>query len=147
MNYVIIVGVDESTTASAAALTAASLANSLDAELHVVTAYGVRQRTIFTDGVERTIYANISSFEGIAKTQAAALKAEFPHLRVKSSAVEGKPAAALVAAAEALSADFIVVGNKGVQGPSRVLGSIARAVSAEATCDVYIANTRLKKRQ
>ena len=38
-------------------------------------------------------------------------------------------------------ADVIVVGNKRVQGVSRILGSIARYVAAHAPCDVYIAHT------
>jgi nucleotide-binding universal stress UspA family protein len=38
-------------------------------------------------------------------------------------------------------AAVIVVGNKRVQGVTRLLGSIATDVAHKAPCDVYIANT------
>ena len=40
-----------------------------------------------------------------------------------------------------LDALMIVVGNRRVQGVSRVLGSIANDVLKQAPCDVLIANT------
>ncbi|MFI5429021.1 universal stress protein [Aeromicrobium sp. UC242_57] len=61
-------------------------------------------------------------------------------------AVQGKPAAALVELAEETGADVIVVGNKRVQGMSRVLGSIAADVTRRAPCDVYIAHTHDRRR-
>ena len=48
----------------------------------------------------------------------------------------------LVSEADRLEARLIVVGNRRVQGPARILGSIARTVAANASCDVYVANTR-----
>ena len=59
----------------------------------------------------------------------------------RSSAAAGSPADVLLAKATELGADVIVVGNKRVQGVSRILGSVARKVAAEATCDLYIAHT------
>ena len=53
----------------------------------------------------------------------------------------GKPADVLVQEAERLGASVIVVGNRRVQGPSRVLGAIATAVARNAPCDVYVAKT------
>ena len=51
------------------------------------------------------------------------------------------PASALCDEAERLDASIIVVGNKRVQGISRVLGSIAGGVAKMAPCDVYIVHT------
>jgi nucleotide-binding universal stress UspA family protein len=43
--------------------------------------------------------------------------------------------------ARRLGARIIVVGNRRVQGASRVLGSIASDVAKQAPCDVLIVNT------
>jgi nucleotide-binding universal stress UspA family protein len=43
--------------------------------------------------------------------------------------------------AERLDARTIVVGNRRVQGISRVLGSVASDVTRQAPCAVLIANT------
>jgi nucleotide-binding universal stress UspA family protein len=40
-----------------------------------------------------------------------------------------------------LEARAIVVGNRRVQGMSRVLGSVAADVTRQAPCDVVVANT------
>ena len=40
-----------------------------------------------------------------------------------------------------IGADLIVVGNKRVQGITRVFGSIASHVAAHASCDLYIVHT------
>jgi nucleotide-binding universal stress UspA family protein len=60
---------------------------------------------------------------------------------VKGVAVEGKPVDALVDAATEVDADLIVVGNKRVQGLTRMLGSVAAGVARHAPCDVYIVHT------
>lgn len=54
---------------------------------------------------------------------------------------KGKPADVLVEEAERLGAALIVVGNRRVQGPTRVLGAIATSVAHRAPCDVYIVKT------
>ncbi len=53
----------------------------------------------------------------------------------------GKPADALVHVAKEIGADLIVVGNRRVQGISRLLGSVATDVAHHAPCDVYIVKT------
>lgn len=54
---------------------------------------------------------------------------------------EGKPAKVLLEEAVAVGAEMIVVGNRRMQGVSRVLGSIANEVAHHAPCDVYIVKT------
>ena len=53
----------------------------------------------------------------------------------------GDPASLLCEEAERLQARTIVVGNRRVQGLSRVLGSVASGVTRRAPCDVLVAQT------
>jgi nucleotide-binding universal stress UspA family protein len=55
--------------------------------------------------------------------------------------VGGAPAQAIMRIAQAEGADLIVVGNKGMRGVRRLLGSIPNAVSHGAGCDVLIVST------
>lgn len=80
----------------------------------------------------------------IAEAAATLLRRQHPGLTVLASAADGGPAKALIAHAEEVGADLIVVGNKRVQGPARILGSIASDVTAKAHCDVYVAHTHSK---
>ena len=48
---------------------------------------------------------------------------------------------ALVSVAETVHADLIVVGNRGMQGARRVLGSVPNHVSHHARCDVLVVDT------
>lgn len=137
----ILVGVDESETAARAALAAAELADAAQAELHVMSAYGKFEVERIDAGGEEILFSTESTGQSIAQEALRPLRRQFPSLKVTAHAHEGKPAAALVELAERLDADLIVVGNKRVQGMSRVLGSIARDVVTHAPCDVYIAHT------
>lgn len=138
---IIVTGVDGSETAERAARKAAFLAEGLGADLHVISAYGKFAVDTFASGDEEFRFTTIGDAEQVAAKVAAQLKRGFPGLAVRSSASEGKPADALVKTAERLGADLIVVGNRRVQGPSRILGSIARDVAGHAHCDVYVVHT------
>lgn len=153
MAGVIVTGVDETETSLEAAEKAASLAAALGSELHVVTAFNVNmaetiqsvrgeprveekgsayQRVVtkHADEAERTVTSNVNT-----------LREKFPDVSIVAKSVEGSPGSALVQEAEEAKADIIVVGNRRVQGPSRILGSVARSVAAQATCDLYVVYT------
>jgi nucleotide-binding universal stress UspA family protein len=70
------------------------------------------------------------------------VRSEFPTLEVTTAVINDTPAEVLVGEAERLDARLIVVGNKRVQGPTRILGSVARTTAANASCDIYVVNTR-----
>jgi nucleotide-binding universal stress UspA family protein len=53
----------------------------------------------------------------------------------------GEPADALVQIADEQGAQMIVVGNRGMTGAGRVLGSVPNRVSHHAHCDVLIVMT------
>lgn len=141
MTNIIMVGVDASASATLAARKAAELAVATGAELQVVSAYGKYEVETFNSGHEQFSATTKDDSQNTAEVVASDLRAMHPALVITPSTAPGKPADALLEEAERLGARVIVVGNKRVQGPSRVLGSIASAVSARADCDVYIAQT------
>ncbi|WP_110208568.1 universal stress protein [Nocardioides daejeonensis] len=144
MSKTIVCGVDGSETAAAAARKAAELAQAFGGRLHLISAYGKFQAETITVGSDKMLLSNEQDADTIASQVALSVRKEFPDLEVTVAPAEGQPGEALVAAAEAVDADVIVVGNKRVQGIARVLGSVARDVAAHAHCDVYVAHTHHK---
>jgi len=63
-------------------------------------------------------------------------------VRVETHALIGAPAHMLVELAEKLHADVIVVGNRGMVGSRRFLGSVPNAVAHHAPCSVLIVETQ-----
>ena len=142
MANIIIAGVDGSETATLAAQRAAEAAEAYGGSLHIVSAYGPGEQRTLSDGVEKVVINLRDDAERTSTEAAEALRSQFPSLEVTASVVSGSPADGLVSEADRLEARLIVVGNRRVQGPARILGSIARTVAANASCDVYVANTR-----
>jgi nucleotide-binding universal stress UspA family protein len=137
----VIVGVDGSKTAAAAAERAAGLATSMGAELIVVSAFqGTDDVQVGDPGSPVALPPSDVALK-IAGQAIDALKPEFPGLAATPHSGYGKPADVLVDAAAEFDASIIVVGNKRVQGVAHVLGSIASDVARHASCDVYIAHT------
>jgi nucleotide-binding universal stress UspA family protein len=60
---------------------------------------------------------------------------------VRTHALPGRGADAILMVADEVSADLIVVGNQGMQGVRRVLGSVPNDVAHKAECSVLIINT------
>jgi nucleotide-binding universal stress UspA family protein len=54
---------------------------------------------------------------------------------------EGDPAEAILALADEQGCDLIVVGNKGMTGARRLLGSVPNQISHHAPCSVLIVHT------
>jgi nucleotide-binding universal stress UspA family protein len=139
----VVVGVDGSERAYLAASRALKMSTALGAELRVVCAYAVGHYSVDADaeGQEQLVVADeIEALSTATRVRERLLLVE-PGAAVIPQARGGKPAAALVRIAEELGAEMIVVGNKRVQGPSRILGSIATEVLRRTPCDVYIAHT------
>ena len=137
----VIVGVDGSDTAAKAAHRAAELASSLDADLVVVSAFQTTETVTIGTGSDSISLPAADLAEKIAAQAIASFADRLPELHATPRGVYGRPSKALVVVAEELEATLIVIGNKRVQGPSRVLGSIAADVARHAPCDVYIVNT------
>ncbi len=133
----IIVGVDGSETSAKAARDAADLALRLDATLHLVTALKRTTTTTVRGGGETW---QINSLDQ-AHSMLAATKGTLGECRVECRVLDGDPAAAIVAEAERIDADLIVVGNKRTRGVKRILGAVALDVVHHAPCGVLISKT------
>lgn len=134
-----VIGTDGSETAAVAAKRAGELAVAAGAAMHVVCAFGKGGGGSLSVGSDTYVVSGLTSAEQIAEQQAATFRAQGLHATF--SALEEKPAAALIAEAERLGAELIIVGNRRMQGASRLLGSVANDVAHNAPCDVLIVKT------
>jgi len=135
----VVVGVDGSETALEAARAAAELAHRLGAGLGLVMAIGHRQQATVTGaGGESWTVNSFAAAEDKLKDIAGRVRGG---VEKTCSVVEGDPAKGLVAEAERLGAEVIVVGNRRVRGPGRVLGAVALDVVRRAPCAVHIVKT------
>lgn len=142
MTSTIVTGVDSSQTAVSAAAKAAELADAFGADLHVITAYSANNTYSVRAPVDGSDTDGLAAAaREVAEAAAADLGKAHPSVTVTVSTGAGAPAEVLLNHADALGADLIVVGNKHVQGLSRILGSVAKKVASEANCDIHIVNT------
>ena len=133
----IVVGIDRSDTARRAAGAAAELATAFGANLHLVMCVERGPSANFTVGSEHFHTDWLTEAEQFL--DAAAMDLQAPS--VTRTVAVGDPAVTLCEEAERLQAHTIVVGNRRVQGLSRVLGSVAADVTKRAPCHVLIAQT------
>jgi nucleotide-binding universal stress UspA family protein len=80
-----------------------------------------------------------SQVESILEQAAAGVRLQ--NVKYQTHMSEGDPGDALLAVAKQVDADMIVVGNKGMQGARRVLGSVPNKVAHHAPCSVLIVST------
>jgi len=134
----IVVGVDGSATARLAAKHAAELANSCGAAIHLVTAYAKRATKTVRAAGETWVVDSLSSAEQVLADVGSDIRVANG---ITSAVMEGDPASAVIDEAKRLDASMIVVGNRRVQGVSRILGSVAADIARRAPCHVLIAKT------
>ena len=142
----IVVGTDGSDTAKQAVRSAAELARSTGAKLHIVSAYApVPESQLRRERREAPADAQWSfnaREEVDAILDSAREEVARDGLDVETHAQEGDPAEALIQAAEDQNADLIVVGNKGMTGAKRfLLGSVPNKVSHASPTSVLIMRT------
>lgn len=142
----IVVGTDGSETAEEAVRQAAELAKTAGAQLNIVSAFApVSKRRLEAErrDVPADVQHEIGPREDVNLTlEAAAAEVRKDGVDVQTHAQEGDPGDAIIDVAEAVSADLIVVGNKGMTGARRfVLGSVPNNVSHHAPCSVMIVRT------
>lgn len=136
----VVVGVDGSETARAAADAAAELARRYERPLHLVRA--VERAAHGSAGTGSDTF-RVSSLD-LAEQYLFNLRCELrgtPALDISTAAMVGDPADVLCNEARSLDASVIVVGNRRTQGVSRFLGSVAGGVVKSAPCAVHIAHT------
>lgn len=134
-----VVGTDGSETARIATDRAAELARATGARLHIVCAYSGRGTATVGSGSDTVTLTNLSTAEQIADQVAASFRAA--GLDAVGSVGEGKPADVLLEKAREHHAELIVLGNRRMQGLSRVLGAVANEVVHRSPCDVLLVKT------
>lgn len=144
-NAPIVVGTDGSPSANRAVLKAGELAAALGAPVHVVmSCESVASVALAAAGAA---YGSIVSDDGSARDAAKAIVDRArsslgrSDIRADVHVCEGEPAEALLAVAEGIDAQMIVVGNRGMSGARRMLGSVPNRVSHRASCAVLIVPT------
>ena len=136
----IVVGIDGSKTAHAAAKRAAEMAAKFGRPLHIVMAVPKLVVQQVNEGTtsEKFTFDNAAVAEATLVAAASEFRSKVP---TTTAVVMTEPAKALCDEADRLGASCIVVGNKRVQGAARILGSIAGDVSKSAPCDVLVVHT------
>ena len=133
----VVVGADASDTATEAVRQAIELVRLTGGTLHIVSAY--RPQQLSTGGSEEQGLESGDLAESVLADHAS--RARAAGLEARTHARSGAPAEAIVAVASEVDADLIVVGNKGMIGMRRVLGSVPNSVAHHAPCSVLIAFT------
>jgi nucleotide-binding universal stress UspA family protein len=135
----VVVGADGSATAAEAVRVAIELVKLTDGQLHIVTAYKPAQ--LHSPAGEE--FSGSLSSTDLAQSVLAELasRARSGGVAVETHLKDAGPADAICEVAAQVKADVIVVGNKGMQGMRRVLGSVPNSVAHQAPCAVLIAFT------
>ena len=142
----IVVGTDGSVSARGALQAAIDLARSFDGRLHVVCVHdpGPSSAALVSSPGAAVAVAEIESAavehveHVLAEAQAAA---EAAGVDATVHAPVGAPGSALVQVAASEGADLVVVGNRGMRGVRRVLGSVPNHVTHHASCAVLLVPT------
>ena len=127
MYRIIVVGTDGSERANRAVAWAAELARASEATLHVIHAYqGTREPVVHA---------------GRAVVEQLAAEYDDHGVELRTHAIQGDAVDALLNFAYDANADLIVVGNRGMTGKGRFLGSVPNAIAHDARCAVMIVPT------
>ena len=144
----IVVGTDGSATAAAAVERACALAQLHSADLHIVSSYPSKLGPLVAQGVDpKTLPPTIDDEDADARAAVERMLTEVAQrlagagVKITTHAVGYNTVTAILDVAKAEEADLIVVGNKGMQGTKRVLGSVPDLLAHKAPCDVLIVHT------
>ncbi len=135
----VVVGADGSDTATEAVKQAIALTKLAGGQLHIVSAYRPQQLTAAGSEGRAETLSSIELAESVLADHTS--RARAAGVDVHEHAKRGDPAEAICEVAAEVQADLIVVGNKGMIGMRRVLGSVPNSVAHHAPCSVLIALT------
>ncbi|HEY7105038.1 MAG TPA: universal stress protein [Acidimicrobiia bacterium] len=148
----IVVGTDGSEGAMRAVQVAADLASSQGdgVMLHIVSVQKPMAATAMASGelaVSGAAAAGAEWEQDVRRSlegtlDQSARDAERAGVTIETHARFGNPAEVLCDLAGHLQADLIVVGNRGMQGGRRFLGSVPNTISHHSPCSVLIADTQ-----
>lgn len=139
----VLVATDGSETANEAVRIATELAKTFGATLHVVSVYQSGNKGALRVSEMTGAYPGSLDTLSIADTvlEGIAAHARTQGIETHTHASSGPVAERIIAVATEQQVDLIVVGNKGMKGAKRILGSVPNAVAHAAPCAVLIHNT------
>jgi nucleotide-binding universal stress UspA family protein len=139
----IVVGTDGSATAGKAVSHAATLAALTGAHLHVAMVAPRIPVLVAPDMVvSSNEWGEASEQSTRLALEAAAALATEAGAEVTAHALAGDPADALLSLCDHVSADLLVIGNRGMHGARRfLLGSVSSRCAHHAECSVLIVQT------
>jgi nucleotide-binding universal stress UspA family protein len=142
----IVVGTDGSATAAEAVRVAVGLARMTSAELHLVRACqppALAMAAVPEVGAAALPPDVIDALRHDAEQNLAQLAEELgaDGLEVHTHVTPEAPGPALCHTASVVGADLLVVGNRGMQGARRLLGSVPNHVTHHAPCAVLVVRT------
>jgi nucleotide-binding universal stress UspA family protein len=135
----VVVGADDSATARQAVIVAADIAKMTGGTLHIVTGYQRKTVRVQDLPAEFRHTANLNPADALLHELS--LIAKERGLNTEIHPAVGQGAEVILRVAEQEKADLIVVGNKGMAGTRRVLGSVPNSVAHGAPCSVLLVDT------
>jgi nucleotide-binding universal stress UspA family protein len=141
MYHRIVVGTDGSSTAECAVDVAGGLALLMNAAVYVVSAYKPARAAAVLAGTggNQAWFGEEERSEAEAVLEQATTRLSRASLPVTSLSRLGDAADVLLAVAEEVDADLLVIGNRGLTGVRRyLLGGVADRVAHHAPCSVHI---------
>ena len=141
----IVVGTDGSESAAIAVAGAAEIARLTGATLHIATVGGATTSAMLGDPLAGSAAMSVAAEETRDElntiVERAAEPAQAQGVTVATHTLIGSAAQALCDLAESVGADLLVVGNRGMKGGRRFLGSVPNTISHHAPCSVLIYET------
>ena len=143
----IVVGTDGSKRAELAVDRAGELSRLLGVKLHIVSCYGKASGGVGMAAAGAAGMPIVGNDHEGERTHAqhcvdrAQQRLAQIGVEIETHVWPDEPAEALVQIADEQDAQMIIVGNRGMTGTRRVLGSVPNRVSHHAHCDVLIATT------
>lgn len=144
----IVAGTDGSATAERAVSRAGELAQALGVRVHLVSAYKRPSDGAWVAaGAGIGMTAPSSDEEDLVRGEAEEIvtqsgrRLQAQGVEVECHVCQGDAAEALMQIARSESATMIVVGNRGMHGARRLLGSVPDRISHHAGCEVLIVPT------
>jgi nucleotide-binding universal stress UspA family protein len=136
----VVVGADGSATASEAFGYALELVKASGGTLHIVSAY--KRSSTSTEGLPDEFIDGVDpASRASAVLDDLASRARAAGVNTVTHSMKEDPAEGIVSVAQKEEADLIVVGNKGMRGVRRVLGSVPNAVAHRSPCSTLIVQT------
>ncbi len=143
----IVVGTDGSAGAEVAVDAAIELARLTGATVHIVNAHKLTSAFHLSAAAEVGVVPDVTAANEAVEAfsqkvcNEAAARATQGGVHVEKHSVPGDPADSLIRVAADADADLIVVGNRGMTGARRVLGSVPNKVSHHCPASVLIVDT------